>query len=114
MNMDSEGYYSKCEYCGELYLDDVDSWTSHSCPEKREYERKQKEEAERRRRGGGRVKGRIIIDYECYDSDEAFDSLMTSLSLFGLERIGGTKHCPKMGIETLEHAWQVTHTRGKI
>ena len=95
----------QCKFCGQWYSLD---WTFCCCDESRKASEKERIEDERRYKGDGwRRKGKITIEYDCYDTKEAFNAVMTAASLnsFQLER-------DNEGYDSvLECGWKVEHKK---
>lgn len=96
-----------CEYCGTKYWPDE----FHTCDEGLEASRKRTENWERKYKGKGRIRGRMVVDFVCYDSEDAIQTVMRDVNyemFYGLVR---TNHNSD---EILEYAWQAQLQKAKI
>lgn len=103
---DDDGYYT-CEYCGERCPVEV-GMPSHRCPEGKKVYKKSIKEFNKNFKGKGRVKGKLTIEYECFDSDMAFTNLMDNISLWTNYKDGEGED------NVMECKWKVKHIRDKI
>lgn len=105
---DDDGYCT-CEHCGRRYPIEV-GMPSHLCEAGSRAFEKQNAEYEKAFKGKGKCRGVLIIEYECFDSEEAFSNLMDMVELDGCRDIGKTEGSDSlMGCK-----WKTEHRREKI
>ena len=95
-----------CEYCHKRYDIQVGP-PGHICDEMLKVQAKESKEWDKAFKGKGKVKGKLVIEYECFDSEEAFDNLMDMISLDGaLEKGEHSGSDELMGCK-----WKTSHKR---
>lgn len=95
-----------CEYCGKKCAIEIGP-PGHTCSKMMDAHKKQNKEYEKNFKGRGLVTGVLIIKYECYDSEEAFNNMMDLVSLGeGLEKGSHIGEDRMMNVR-----WQTEHRR---
>lgn len=71
--------YATCEYCEKRFPEDE----PHVCEAMRKAEKEKSAAWEKQYIGQGLVKGRLVIDYVCFDSKDSFNHMLNLVSLGG-------------------------------
>lgn len=106
---DGDDGYAYCEHCGKRYSIEIGP-PGHICVESMKAHKDELEKWNINFEGTGRVKGRIIIDYECFNSEAAFNSLFDLINLNGGFDKG--KHIGSDKVMDCE--WKTDHKRENI
>ncbi len=97
-----------CEHCGKRNYPEVGF--GHICPEGIEASKRETEELERRYEGSGeKVKFRLIIDVECYNTRDAISHVLTDVEMNSFSKIVEKENFTVTGKDGLMgRSWKIT------